>query len=139
MAYSIRFTGFSKKDSSQLLNIEPSWWSVDELKKTTKFNWIVSNETGSYRDEDADISVEQAHALHAKFAPVALDRIAYNEDCIRSERLKSDDGAASRLASYVNYVAELKAEFDSIEAAVGVDSNLFSHFHICIFEWESGY
>lgn len=139
MAYSVRFTGFSKSDGSELLNIEPNWWSVGDIKKYLTCNWKVSNDTGSYRDEDTDISAEQARMLHMQFAPIALDRIAYNEDCVRSERLKSDDNAAVRLAMYVKYVAELKAEFDSIESAVDADSDLFSHFHVCIFEWESGY
>jgi hypothetical protein len=139
MAYSVRLTGFSKSDGSELLNIEPNWWSVGDIKKYLTCNWKVSNDTGSYRDEDTDISAEQARMLHMQFAPIALDRIAYNEDCVRSERLKSDDNAAVRLAMYVKYVAELKAEFDSIESAVDADSDLFSHFHVCIFEWESGY
>lgn len=139
MAYSVRFTGFSKSDGSELLNIEPNWWSVGDIKKYLTCNWKVSNDTGSYRDEDTDISAEQARMLHMQFAPIALDRIAYNEDCVRSERLKSDDNAAVRLAMYVKYVAELKAEFDSIESAVDADSGLFSHFHVCIFEWDSGY
>lgn len=139
MAYSVRFTGFSKSDGSELLNIEPSWWSVGDLKKYLTCKWKVSNDTGSYRDEDADILIDQARMLHQKFAPIALDRITFNENCIRSERLKSDEYAAIRLADYVKCVAEQKAEFDSIDLAVGADSDQFSHFHVCIFEWESGY
>ena len=139
MAYSVRFTGISKKDGSDLFRIEPSWWTVGEVKELLTCDWIVSNDTGSYFDDDADISFDQARGLHAHFAPTVFELIAYNEDCIRSERLRSDDSAASRLESYEKYVAELKAEFDSIAAAVSDEGKLFSHFHVCIFEWESGY
>lgn len=139
MAYSVRFTCLSKKDGSEIFNIEPSWWRVDEVKKLLTCNWKVSNDTGSYHDKDADISVEQARMLHAHFAPEALERIAFNEQCIKAERRKSDKYAAIRLADYVKYVARLRTEFDLIDSAVGVGCDQLSRFHVCIFEWESGY
>jgi hypothetical protein len=138
MAYSVRFTGFRKSDGSEIFILEPSWWTEKEVKKLLTCRWIVSNDTGSYRDEDADISVEQARALHAHFAPAALHQIAFNEDCVRAIRLDTDENAASRLATYVNCVSALKREFDSVETAVGADCDQYSHFHVCIFEWESG-
>jgi hypothetical protein len=139
VAYSVRFTGISKKDGSKLLRIEPSWWRVGEVTKLLDCDWVVSNRTGSYFDDDADISFDQARALHQHFAPTVLELIAINEDCIRAEKLRSDQYAALRLADYEKYVAKLKAEFDSIAVAVNEDGKLFSHFHVCIFEWESGF
>ncbi len=96
MAYSVRLTGFSKADGSEQLRIEPDWWKIDKVRGVLKGSWKASNETGSYRDEEADISAAQALALHAQFASIALDRIAYNEDCVRAERLKTDKHAAIR-------------------------------------------
>lgn len=33
----------------------------------------------------------------------------------------------------------IKPELDMIEVAVGQRAAEFSHFHVCIFEWESGF
>lgn len=139
MAKSIRFSGFSKSDGSRLFSIEPDWWSVTNLQKSVKLNWASSNVTGSYRDDDADISVEEARVLHEQFKPEILGKIAYNVNCMDAEKLRHDESASTRLAGYTEYVAQLKAELGLIEAAVGEDASKFSHFHICVFEWESGY
>jgi predicted P-loop ATPase/GTPase len=138
MAYSIRFTVFSKENGSVLLSIEPSWWSVNELKKSLKVNWVVSNDTGSYRDEDADISVAEARELHAQFKPIVMESIAFNTQCIESEKSKTDKYASKRLADYTDCVACYKAEVESIESALEDDVARSSRFHVCIFEWESG-
>lgn len=117
MATSIRLTGFSKKDGSQLLCIEPCWWVIGELNQNVKMNWVESNDTGSYRDDDADISVEEARTLHEQFKPYAFQGIYSLPDTHHF----------------------IKPDLDAIELAVGKGANEFAHFHVCVFEWDSGY
>lgn len=67
-------------DGSELLSIEPGWWPIDEMKNYVKFNWVESNETGSYTYLDADISVDEARLLHEQFKPLAhLGRYASSD------------------------------------------------------------
>lgn len=116
MARSIRLTGISKDDGSELLDIEPRWWAIEELDKSVKFRWIESNDTGSYSDLDSDISVDEARTLHEQFKSRAIQGMFSSLDA--QEFIKTDVHA--------------------IDSAVGKDSARFSHFHLCIFEWESG-
>lgn len=137
MAFSIRLTGIAK-DGSELFCIEPHWWSIAELHKNIKPKWTVTNDTGSYEDQDTDISIEEARILHEQFKPVLLDLIDFNSKCVESEKTSTDQYAALRLKEYVDYVAALHSHLQTIEAAIGANSAATSHFHLCIFEWESG-
>jgi len=137
MAYSLRFTGIGT-DGKELFCIEPSWWTLSELGKHVKLNWITTNETGSYTDKDADISAQEARILHERFRPKLLKLIAYNKSCIKSYKTYAGDHTAV-VADYIEYVAALMGSIHTLDAAVGSDVDKFSHFHLCIFEWDSGY
>lgn len=116
MARSIRLIGISKADGSNLLRVEPTWWAIDEIDQVVKFNWIESNDTGSYTDFNADITVDEARTLHEHF------------------KLHATRG----MFSGVDTQEFIKPDLDAIEASVGARAVEFSHFRVCIFEWESG-
>ena len=98
----------------------------------------MTNETGSYVDKDADISTAEARILHEQFKHRLLEKIAYNSRCVEAERGRTDQYASSRLAGYVEYVTALKAALQAMDSAVADGSAEFSHFHVCVFEWDSG-
>lgn len=137
MAYGIRFTGIDKDGVTQL-DIEPHWWTISELGDRVELKWVKSNETGSYTDQGADMSVDEARVLHLQFRQELAELIVYNEDCIKDEEESTDKHAAQRLAEYTKYVESLKANLNALDLAVGDNAPNFSHFHVCIFEWESG-
>jgi hypothetical protein len=137
MAYSIRFTGIGK-DKVERFCIEPDWWDISELGKHVNLKWTVTNETGSYVDKDADISTDEARILHEQFKHRLLEKIAYNSRCVEAEKGRTDQYASSRLAGYMEYVTALKAALQAMDSAVGDGSAGFSHFHVCVFEWDSG-
>ncbi len=137
MAFSLRFTGIGT-NGKERFRIEPSWWTISGLGKHIKLNWITTNETGSYTDKDADISAQEARILHEQFRPKLLELIAYNKSCIKSYKTDAGDYTAD-VADYKAYVAALKRSLRTIDAAVGADVGKFSHFHLCVFEWDSGY
>ena len=139
MAYSIRFSGVSKADGTESFHFEPDWWSVDEVRKCTQFKWVETNDTGSYTDEDADISADEASQLFNKFKRHILKEIEYNAHCVESYKKDTDQYAAIRVNDHEKHLASLKAELETIQSALGVDRGKFSHFHVRIFEWESGY
>jgi hypothetical protein len=137
MAYSIRFTGIGR-DNVERFCIEPDWWEVSELGKHVNLKWTLTNDTGSYVDKDADVSTAEARILHEQFKHRLLEKIAYNSRCVEAEMGRSDQYASSRLAGYVEYVTALKAALQTMDLAVGDGSADFSHFHVCVFEWDSG-
>ena len=139
MAYSLRLSGIGKQDGKELFRMEPAWWEISEVRKLVTVNWVKTNETGSYSDEDADISLDVARRLHEHFKPEILEQIAFNVSCIESAEESPDEYHADYVASHAKYVAELKEELHTIEAALGADAGNFTHFHLCIFEWESGF
>ena len=138
MAYSIRFSGIGK-DGKKTFWIEPHWWVISEMTRAITPNWVVSNKTGSYQDEDADISLDEARKLHQLFKPELLRLIAFNTECVESEKKRTGEYASIRLADYTKCVKQLNTELELIESALGKDAGSFSHFHVCIFEWESGH
>lgn len=139
MAYSLRLSGFGKQNGKTLFVIEPNWWSISDLKKIVTINWVRTNATGSYSDDDADISADELRILHEYFKPVLLDRIDYNVGCLESYKKDTKKHATTLVEDYTMYVAQLKGELYTIEAALGEDADKFAHFHLCIFAWESGY
>ena len=138
MAYGLRLSGIGK-DGSELFSIEPTWWPISELTKHIAINWITTNETGSYTDDDADISADETRVLHEEFKPVIQKLIDYNVTCIESCKTQTDEYAAVRLVDYTEYVSKLKADVQTIETALGIEVDKVAHFHLCVFEWDSGY
>ncbi len=91
MASSVRFSGVSKSDGSELFCIEPEWWVISELGRNVSLKWITSDDTGSYSDSDADITIDKARILHDQFRPALKKLIAYNSECLKSyEKDKRD-------------------------------------------------
>lgn len=138
MASSIRFSGVSKSDGAELFRIEPEWWVQSELGRHVSFKWISSDDTGSYSDSDADISIDEARILHDQFRPRLKKLIAYNTKCLKSYEKDAGPDAALLAEEYAEYVSELQSHLTALDSAVGRDAEKFSHFHICIFEWDSG-
>ncbi len=139
MAYGLRLTGHSQADGNELLQMEPTWWTISEVRNLVPRKWVKTDETGSYTDENLDISVELARQLHEHFKPAMLKEIAFNVSCLESCKNASDANAVVRGATYSEYVAQLREKLHTIETALGSDASKFAHFHLCIFEWDSGY
>ncbi len=140
MADSIRLSGFGKDKKEKFCFEDPCGWVVAEVRKASKHwaqRWVITN-TASYRDADADISLDEARKLHRLFKPKLLWDIEYNTECMESYKTSTLKHAAKLLADYTKYVEQLNAELETIESALGKDAGSFSHFHICIFEWDSG-
>ena len=114
MAYSVRVKGISK-DQRPILIIEPPWWDADELMKDNRF--VVSNETGSYFDHDADLSVEEAKDLHSKYREEAITGLYGGEA----------------------WQKRIRPMLEELDKAFGLGADKYSHFHVTVFEWESGY
>jgi len=138
MAYGLRLSGIGKNESKELFQIEPTYWTISEVRRLVTLNWVRTNETGSYSDDDADISIDEARKLHENFKPEILKKIAYNVSCLESYTNSTDEHAANLAADYSTYVLQLEGELHTIETALGADADKFSHFHLCIFEWDSG-
>ena len=138
MASSIRFSGVSKSDGSELFCIEPEWWVGSELGLNVSFKWSTSDDTGSYSDSDADISIDEARILHNQFRPKLKKLIAYNTKCLKSYMKDTGPYAAQLTEEYAEYVAELQSHLMALDSVVGSDSEKYSHFHVRICEWESG-
>lgn len=139
MAHDLQLSGIGKANGKALFRIEPNWWTISELGKLVKLNWVKTNKTGSYSDNDADICADEVRILHEHFKPILLERIAYNVGCLETCKKDTDKHAAARVAGYTRYVSQLNKELQTIEAALGEDADKFAHFHLCIFEWDSGY
>ncbi len=56
MAFSVRITGFAKDSEQVLLDINPSWWEVEELKRME--GYVVIHSAG-YLDYSKDVSTEE--------------------------------------------------------------------------------
>jgi hypothetical protein len=139
MAYSLRLSGIGKEKGKELFCIEPTWWKISELAKLVKIHWVTTNETGSYSDDDADISADEFRILHEHFKSVLVELIAFNVGCLESYKKYTDEHAAARVEGYTKYVSQLQGELQTLESALGEDADKFAHFHLCVFEWDSGY
>jgi hypothetical protein len=78
MAFDILFQGIGR-DGNARLTLEPHWWDIGDVRLRFKDRWVVTNETGSYMDEDADITLEEARALHEQYRPKLVHLIELNE------------------------------------------------------------
>ena len=114
MAFSVKISGISKKTGGEVFNMEPPWWNSDQLRKDERF--VVSNETGSYFDYDADVSISEMRELHERFKLAATAGV-YGSDQWR----------------------EIKTpNLEKLDEVLYSRSDDYSHFHITVFEWESG-
>jgi hypothetical protein len=66
MAFSTRITAYDHA-GNVLLELEPRWWSADELMKDPRFS--VTCDMGSYYDYDLNLTLKEARVMHAHFKP----------------------------------------------------------------------
>lgn len=137
MAYSIRFTGIGK-DGKELLLIEPRWWVISKIKDVVELEWITTNDTGSYTDDDADLSIDAARTLHNQFRPLLIKDIEFNTQCLARYQAGNLKHKQTIVADYQKLVADQQAELKQLDAAVNEGASEFMKFHICVYEWDSG-
>ena len=113
MAFSVRVKGISK-DGGVLFTLEPLWWDANELKRADRF--VVTNDTGSYSDYDADFSIEETRTLHEKFR----------------------EATVSGIYGVEGWKSRIQPMMEVLDNALQAGSEKYSHFHVTIFEWESG-
>jgi hypothetical protein len=107
---------FHVKDRSAkpVLNVEPRWWDADALCADPRFK--MSNETGSYYDWSADLTVKEFRDLHEAFRPQATSGVYAAPDWQKIIQPK------------------IKAMDYALAGAHGKISNI----HVQVAEWESG-
>ena len=113
MAFSVKIEGIAKKKGKVLLNMEPPWWDESNLINDERF--VKSNE-GGYLDYDADVSLEEMREMHDRFRSAATRGVYACEE----------------------WQEIIQPMLREIEEALYIFGGLYSHFHINVFEWESG-
>jgi len=114
MAFDVMITGLAKTGET-LLELNPvPWWDSELLLKDDRFT--VSNETGSYADFDADFTVEAMRELHEYFRPAATAGV-YGE----KEWQKS-----------------IRPMMKELDQALYEQADRYAHFHVNVYEWETG-
>lgn len=114
MAFSVRISGISKGSSEVSLSMEPSWWKANQLMDDDRF--VESNDTGSYFDYDADMTLVEMRVLHEAFKEAATTGIYGGE----------------------GWQKMIKPELKRLDEALYSEADEYSHFHVTVFEWESG-
>ncbi len=137
MAYGIRFSGIGN-DGKELLSIEPRWWAISKIKDLVKLEWIRTNDTGSYTDDDADLSIDAARTLHNYFRPLLIKDIEFNVRCLASYQAGDLEHKQTIVADYQRLVADQQAQLKQLDVAVNEGASEFMKFHICVYEWDSG-
>jgi len=116
MAFSVRIIGQGVGYGETLLDLEPMWWSADTLMRDPRFV-EERDETGSYLDYTADLTVAEARQLHEQFREEAVTG------------LYGDEGWRERTHPLLH----------QLDAAFGPRAHEFGRFLVRVFEWESGY
>ena len=114
MAFSVRIIGISKKTGKALLDMEPQWWRANQLEDDERF--VMSND-GSYFDYDADLSIEEMKDLHEQFKRAAITDTVYGSD---------------------QWQEIIQSKLELLDKALYSETDQYSHFHVTVFEWESG-
>jgi hypothetical protein len=109
----IRFYRVGGSDEPAL-RVEPRWWDADELCADPRFT--MTNETGSYFDWSADLTVAEFRAMHEDFRPLATSSFYEAPDWqeIIQPRMQVIDGALSGALGEIEKI------------------------NVTVFEWESG-
>jgi hypothetical protein len=114
VAFSVRITGYSKETNEPSFVMEPPWWPESVLRQDPRFQ--ASNGAGGYLDYDADLDVEEARELHEWFKPRATRGIY----------------------EYGGWQELVQPMLQELGLVFGSRAHEFSHFHVNVFEWESG-
>jgi len=116
MAFDVMVTGLAKDTGETLFELNPVvWWDADLLINSSRFT--VSNETGSYADYDADLSIDDMRALHEHFRPAAK----------------------SGVFKWKEWQESIQPEMKELDTALYEQANQYDHFHVNVYEWESGF
>lgn len=138
MTYSIRIAGLGR-DGKELLSIEPNWWTVSKIQALFPNRWVHTNLTGSYADADVEVSVEEARSVHAQFRSILLENIQFNADSLTSYAAGNSPHKDSIVSQYEELISKLEGQLDLLDGAVANASGEFANFHICVYEWDSGF
>ena len=114
MAFSVKISGISKETGDIILKMEPPWWNADQLSEDDRF--VVSNDTGSYFDYDANVSVKEMRELHEEFRLAAVTGV-YGCD---------------------GWQKVINPMIQRLDEALYSQPDVYSCFHITVFEWETG-
>lgn len=114
MAFDVMITGIAKNGET-LLEVNPVvWWDTDQLMKDDRF--MVSNETGSYDDYDADFTLEDMRDIHEYFLPAATEGV-YGEK------------------EWQESIQPMMKELDTV---LYEQADRYHHYHVLVYEWETG-
>jgi hypothetical protein len=115
MAFSVIIKGVSKGKRHVLFEVEPPWWDTDQLLDRVQFD--ASNETGSYFDYDADVSLEEMRGIHESFRNAATMGVYACDE----------------------WQERIQPMIRELDEALYERPDDYAYFHINIFEWESGF
>ena len=114
MAFSLKVTGYSRKDGRALMEIEPNWWDAQELMQDRRF--AEPQQQGRFQHYHADLSLDEMRELH--------------------DRYKGNVTTIQRWLCF--RFKKLSPPCRELHHALHRRSRNYSHFHVNVFEWESG-
>ena len=115
MPFGVIVTGISRVDGEDLFRQEPVWWNSDWLRKDSRFRQVDLNQ--SYYDYIAELSVEEVKQLHEHFLPVATEGVY----------------------QFAAWQERIQPIIKVLEEALYQNADLYAHFKVHVFEWESGF
>lgn len=115
MPFDVIVSGISKVDGEVLFKLEPVWWNAAWLGKDERFKEVDLNQ--SYYDYIAELSVDEVRKMHEHFKPVATEGV-YEYDA---------------------WQERIQPILKELDEALYQNSDLYAHFKVHVFEWESGY
>lgn len=94
--------------------MEPPWWPDREIREDPRFQ--ASKTASGYLDYGAELSVEEARKMHERFRP----------------------RATTGVYEYSGWQEIIQPMLRDLDLVFGPRAHEFSHFHVGVFEWESG-
>jgi hypothetical protein len=74
MAFSVQLTVYAAASGLPVLTLEPLWWSAAVLRTDPRFTATIMD---GYLDLSADLTVEEARALHERFVPATQRKAGF--------------------------------------------------------------
>jgi hypothetical protein len=115
LPFDVSVSGISKVDGAVLFKLEPVWWPADWLREDSRFKDVDINL--SYKDYFADLSVDELKIMHEQFKPTAT----------------------AGVYKYEGWQERIQPILKELEEAIYDNSDIYAHFRVHVFEWESGY
>ena len=113
-AKSVLIKVFTEWGSEPKLIIEPNWWYTPALCADKRF--VCTNDTGSFFDWTADLSIEEFRELHERFRPLSLTSVY----------------------QYEAWQVIIRPKMQIIDAVLAGGVGRISHVNVRVYEWESG-